>query len=73
MFGWRKRSEGFEWNEYIRTTVLVRRADRQRRLDDVRLAALAQVKDVRDRGVEASKKYLLPSLLQRMPRPMLAA
>ncbi len=58
MFGWRKRSEGFEWNEYIRTTVLVRRADRQRRLDDVRLAALAQVKDVRDRGVEASKEKI---------------
>ncbi|PPD00435.1 MAG: nuclease [Hyphomicrobium sp.] len=55
MFGWRKRSEGFEWREYVRTTVLVRRADRQRRIDDARHAALAKVHDVRERGIEAGK------------------
>lgn len=55
MFGWRRRSEGFEWKEYVRTTVLVRRADRQRRADDARVAMIAHVKDKRDRGVEASK------------------
>ena len=55
MFGWRRRSEGFEWKEYVRTTVLVRRADRQRRADDARVAMIANVKDKRDRGVEASK------------------
>ena len=55
MFGWRRRSEGFEWKEYVRTTVLVRRADRQRRLDDAQMAALAKVKDARDRGIEAGK------------------
>ncbi len=55
MFGWRKRSEGFEWREYVRTTVLVRRADRQKRLDDARLEALAKISDVRDRGLAASK------------------
>ena len=55
MFGWRRRSEGFEWKEYVRTTVLVRRADRQRRVDDARMAVIANVKDKRDRGVEASK------------------
>lgn len=55
MFGWRKRSEGFEWREYVRTTVLVRRADRQRRMDDARLEALAKITDVRDRGVEAGR------------------
>ncbi len=58
MFGWRKRSEGFEWREYVRTTVLVRRADRQKRLDDARLEALAKITDVRDRGVEAGKNGL---------------
>ncbi len=58
MFGWRKRSEGFEWREYVRTTVLVRRADRQKRLDDARLEALAKITDVRDRGVEAGKNSL---------------
>jgi endonuclease YncB( thermonuclease family) len=55
MFGWRKRSEGFEWREYVRTTVLVRRADRQRRIDDARHAAIAKVHDVRERGIEAGK------------------
>ena len=44
MFGWRRRSEGFEWREYVRTTILVRRADRQRRVEDVRVAALEKVK-----------------------------
>ncbi len=55
MFGWRRRSEGFEWREHVRTTVLVRRADRQRRIDDARVAALSKVQDVRDRGFEAGK------------------
>ncbi len=58
MFGWRKKSEGFEWQEYVRTTILVRRADRQKRLDDVRLAALAAVKDTADRGIEAGKEQV---------------
>ncbi|HMN38516.1 MAG TPA: thermonuclease family protein [Hyphomicrobium sp.] len=53
MFGWRRRNEGFEWREYVRTTILVRRADRQKRMDDARLAALAKVRDARDRGVNA--------------------
>jgi endonuclease YncB( thermonuclease family) len=55
MFGWRRRSEGFEWREYVRTTVLVRRADRQRRVEDVRAAALEKVKHVRDAGVDAGR------------------
>ncbi len=55
MFGWRRRSEGFEWKEYVRTTVLVRRADRQRRLEDARLAAIERVKNVADAGVDAGR------------------
>lgn len=55
MFGWRRRSEGFEWREYVRTTVLVRRADRQRKIDDVRVAAVNKVKDTADRGVAAGR------------------
>lgn len=58
MFGWRKRSEGFEWQEYVRTTILVRRADRQRRLDDARLVALAKVKDTADRGLEVGREQV---------------
>jgi endonuclease YncB( thermonuclease family) len=55
MFGWRRRSEGFEWKEYVRTTVLVRRADRQRRIEDVRLAAIEKVKNVADAGADAGR------------------
>jgi endonuclease YncB( thermonuclease family) len=55
MFGWRRRSEGFEWKEYVRTTVLVRRADRQRRIEDARLAAIGKVKHVADVGVDAGR------------------
>lgn len=58
MFGWRRRSEGFEWREYVRTTVLVKRADRQRRIDDARMAALNKVKDARDKGVAAGQAGL---------------
>lgn len=58
MFGWRKRNEGFEWREYVRTTILVRRADRQKRMDDARLAALAKVRDARDRGVNAGREQV---------------
>lgn len=55
MFGWRRRSEGFEWKEYVRTTVLVRRADRQRRVEDARAAAVEKVKNVADVGAEAGR------------------
>ena len=55
MFGWRRRSEGFEWREYVRTTILVRRADRQRRVEDARVATLEKVKHARDAGVEAGR------------------
>ena len=58
MFGWRRRTEGFEWREYVRTTVLIRRRDRQRRADEVREAALNQIKEQRDRGIEAGKSVL---------------
>jgi len=55
MFGWRRRSEGFEWREYVRTTVLVRRADRQRRVEDVRAAAVEKVKNAADAGADAGR------------------
>ncbi|WP_045834867.1 thermonuclease family protein [Hyphomicrobium sp. 99] len=55
MFGWRRRSEGFEWREYVRTTVLVRRADRQRRAEDIRVAAVEKVKNAADAGVGAGR------------------
>ena len=32
MFGWRTRNVGFEWREYVRTTILVRRKNRRERV-----------------------------------------
>lgn len=58
MFGWRRRNEGFDWQEYVRTTVLVRRADRQRRIDDARAAAIEKVQHAKDRGIEVGKAGL---------------
>ena len=34
MFGWRKRNDGFEWREYVRTTILVRRRNRRERVGE---------------------------------------
>lgn len=45
MFRWRRRNDGFEWREYVRTTILVRRGDRRRRIDDARLSAVAGLKE----------------------------
>lgn len=55
MLWWRKRSEGFEWRDYVRTTILVRREERRQRLKDVQGAAAAHVKDAGRRGVDAAK------------------
>ncbi len=50
---WRRRNEGFEWREYVRTTVLARRQARRRRLDDARAAAAEQVRAAGRKGLEA--------------------
>lgn len=45
MFGWRKKRDGFEWHDYVRTTILVRRAKRRQKVDDARAAAVDGLKD----------------------------
>lgn len=52
MFWWRKRNEGFEWRDYVRTTILVRREQRRQRLKDAKDAAAAHVKDAGKRGLD---------------------
>lgn len=54
MFWWRKRNEGFEWRDYVRTTILVRREQRRQKLKDVQAAASAHVKDAGKRSFDAS-------------------
>lgn len=53
MVWWRKKNEGFEWRDYVRTTILVRREHRRQRLKDVQHAAAANVKKAGKRSVEA--------------------
>jgi len=43
MFTWRKKPDGFEWHEYIRTTILVRRKARRQKAIDARRAAGEQM------------------------------
>lgn len=52
VFWWRKRNDGFEWRDYVRTTILVRREQRRQRLKDAKDAAAAHVKDAGKRGLD---------------------
>lgn len=53
MFWWRKRNEGFEWRDYVRTTILVRREQRRQRLKDAQAAAAENVKRAGRRSLDA--------------------
>ncbi len=53
LFWWRKRNEGFEWRDYVRTTILVRREQRRQRMKDAKDAAATHVKDAGKRGLDA--------------------
>jgi endonuclease YncB( thermonuclease family) len=44
MFGWRRRKDGFEWREYVRTTILVRRKNRRDRVAHAGQAAVQGLK-----------------------------
>jgi endonuclease YncB( thermonuclease family) len=43
MFNWRKKPDGFEWHEYIRTTIKLRRDARRQRVVDAKHAAGEQM------------------------------
>lgn len=53
MLGWRKRKEGFEWHEYVRTTILVRRRNRRERIANAGRAAVDGLKAAGGRGAAA--------------------
>ncbi len=44
MAWWRRKSEGFDWHAYVRTTILARRNDRRDRLAKAQQAAVGQAK-----------------------------
>lgn len=53
MLGWRKRNDGFEWREYVRTTILVRRKQRRDRIGEAGKAAIDNLKAAGQRGAAA--------------------
>lgn len=53
MLGWRKRNDGFEWREYVRTTILVRRKQRRDRIGEAGKAAVDNLKAAGQRGAAA--------------------
>ncbi len=58
MFGWRRKNDGFEWHEYVRTTILIRRKARKEKIGEVRQAALDGLASAGQRGVEAGANGL---------------
>src|SRR5512134_3913796 len=59
MFGWGKRNDGFEWRDYVRTTVLVRRGQRRQRIEEAKGAARDGVKHAGRRGAEHGRSGAL--------------
>ncbi|SDO34293.1 Endonuclease YncB, thermonuclease family [Filomicrobium insigne] len=55
MFGWRKRRDGFEWREYVRTTILVRRKKRRERVEEAGKAAIDGLAEAGRRGAAAGR------------------
>lgn len=51
--GWWRRNEGFEWKDYVRTTVLVRRQQRREKIEAVKDAAVEGVKEAGRKGLAA--------------------
>ena len=55
MFWWRRKNDGFEWHEYVRTTIKLRREDRRKRIEDVRLSAVEGAKNAGAAGARAGQ------------------
>lgn len=50
---WWRRNEGFDWKEYVRTTVLVRRQNRRAKIEAAKAAAVDGVKEAGRKGLAA--------------------
>lgn len=55
MLKWRRRREGFEWREYVRTTILVRRKRRRDRIEEAGRAAVDSLAQVGKRSALAGR------------------
>jgi endonuclease YncB( thermonuclease family) len=54
MFGWRRKSDGFDWRAYVRTALVQRRERRRQRIEDMKAAAAERASDARDAVVAGS-------------------
>jgi endonuclease YncB( thermonuclease family) len=52
---WRRKSEGFEWHKYVRTTIKLRRRDRRQRIARAQEAVVGGLKDAGQVAVEGLK------------------
>ncbi|HXF54537.1 MAG TPA: hypothetical protein VNK52_10490, partial [Hyphomicrobiaceae bacterium] len=52
---WRRRSEGFEWHKYVRTTIKLRRRDRRQRVARARQAVVGGLKEAGQIAAEGLK------------------
>lgn len=55
MLGWRRKNEGFEWRDYVRTTVKLKREERAKKIDEIKQAAASGAKDVGRQSVAAGR------------------
>lgn len=53
MFGWWKKNDGFEWREYVRTTILLKRKKRKDKIKNAGAAAVEGIKAAGKAGVAA--------------------
>ncbi|MGI9524722.1 MAG: thermonuclease family protein [Hyphomicrobiaceae bacterium] len=58
MFGWRRKSDGFEWHEYVRTTIKLRRDDRRKKVDAARGAAASGVVSAGQASINLSRSLV---------------
>lgn len=56
MFGWRRKSDGFEWHKYVRTTIKLRRNDRRKKIDQLKHAAADNLKQAGRAGASAGRQ-----------------
>lgn len=56
MFWWRRKDQGFEWHDYVRTTILVRRHQRREKFEEARREAVENVAELGRRGQEAARQ-----------------
>ena len=54
MFGWKQKRDGFEWHDYVRTTILVRRAKRREHLQEMQQKAISEIANVQKRAIAVS-------------------